>query len=69
MISQPSAKYQLGVIDTADTTDGNATNLALLSAESEKVYRLYLPGKHIDVLLNIDRSSKFYVTRFASQGR
>ena len=67
MISQLSANYKFGAIDTVDTTDGNATNLALLSDESEKVYHLYLPGKHIDVLLNIDRSSKLYVTRFASR--
>ena len=40
MISQLSSKYQLGAIHTADTT---ATDRALLSTESEKVHRLYLP--------------------------
>ena len=42
MISQLSAKYQFGAIHTAHTTDGKVTNLALLSTESEKVYRLYM---------------------------
>ena len=31
------------MIHTADTTDGEVTNRALLSAESEKVHRLVLP--------------------------
>ena len=43
MISQLAVKYQFGAIDTADTTDGKVTNLALLSTKSEKVHRLYLP--------------------------
>ena len=38
-----SAKYQFGAIDTADTTDATVANRALLSNESEKVHRLYLP--------------------------
>ena len=42
-ISQLSARYQFGAIDTADTTDGKVTHLALLSAESEKDHRLCLP--------------------------
>ena len=41
MISQLFAMYQFGGIDTADTTDGKVTNVALLSAESDKVHRLY----------------------------
>ena len=43
MICQLYAKYQFGAIHTADTTYGKVTNRALLSAESEKVHRLYLP--------------------------
>ena len=43
MISQLYAKYQFGAIETADTTDGKVTNMALRSAESEKVHSLYLP--------------------------
>ena len=43
MIGQLTDKYQFGAIQTAETTDGKVTNLALLSTESEKVHRLYLP--------------------------
>ena len=45
MISQLSVKYQFGAIHTPDTTDHKVTNMALLSAESEKVDRLYLSNK------------------------
>ena len=41
MISQLSAKYQFAAIHTV--WDGKVTNRALLSTESKKVYRLYLP--------------------------
>ena len=44
MISQLSAKYQFCAIHTADTTDGKVTTRVLLSIESEKVHRLYLPA-------------------------
>ena len=40
---QSNIKYQFCAIHTADTTDGKVTNRALLSTESEKVHRLYLP--------------------------
>ena len=46
MISQLSAKYEFGAIDTAYlyNTDGKDTNLALLSVEFENVYPSYLPA-------------------------
>ena len=34
MINQRSAKYHFGAMHTADTTDGEVTNRALLSNES-----------------------------------
>ena len=47
MISQLSAKYQFGAIDTADTPYSKVTNMALLSTESEKVHRLYLRSVYV----------------------
>ena len=44
MISQLSAKYHSGAMHTASTTtDGKVTNRVILSTESEKLHRLYLP--------------------------
>ena len=42
MISQLSAKYQFGAIQTADTTDSKVTNRDLLSTESENRVRRVL---------------------------
>ena len=59
MISQLSAKYLVRY--TADTTDGKVTNLAVLSAKSEKVHRLYLPNfiTHSDTINTSDIILKF----------
>ena len=64
MISQLSAKYQFCTIHTADTTDGKVTNQALLSIESEKVYRLYPPryGQHFIHIQKGGRMKLVYMT-------
>ena len=43
MISELFTKYQFVAIHTADITDGNVTNQALGSAESDIFCRVYLP--------------------------
>ena len=60
MISQLSAKYYFGVMHTADTTDGEVTNRALLSTKSENVHLLYLP---LNMVHNLNLSLKIYLTQ------